>query len=102
MICFCIDERLLRRELRTRYQSSVYQFQELLNVQGFRKVVGCAARHEPLDLSRRGIGADNHHRNRARARILAQQSQYLVSPEVREVEIEKNQVGTVCLCQLEA
>src|SRR6266542_811562 len=76
-------------------QVVVKDAEKLGHVQGLGEVVGCPRGEEPLDLSWRGVGADDHHRDAGGLRIEAKPVEDLTSSHVRQVEIQQDQVRVV-------
>ena len=67
--------------------------QELIDVEGLGEVTVGPGREQPLGLHRRRIGRDDDHGGAGKLLIAAHGGQHLLTGDVRQVQVEQDQVG---------
>src|SRR5690606_7043809 len=72
------------------------------DVERFREVSEHALTHEPLDARWRGVRTQDDHRDITRRRVIAQPLQHQFAVDLRQVQIEENQIGQLRACLLQA
>src|SRR3989441_4815471 len=83
-------------------QHLIEERRERASVRGFGEVGPPPRRKQPLNLPRRGVGTQDDHRRLSQPGIAVQLTQYLFARDIRQVQVQQNQVRPVLLRQREA
>src|SRR5947209_6782460 len=79
----------------------VEELQELLEVEGLRQVGAGPRLQQSLDLAAGRVGAQHHHRDVGGGGVAAEARQDVGPRDVRQVEVQEDEVGMVLACQLQ-